>query len=218
MKKIVLCISIVSCHLGFISCAQKQTDSKHVTSEKPIMQNVNSIDTATFAAGCFWCVEAQFQLLEGVISVESGFMGGTVKNPSYKEVCNGTTGHAEVCRITYDTSKISYDEMLAAFWKTHDPTQLNRQGNDIGTQYRSAIFYYDEKQKALAEKYKTELNASEAWSKPVVTEISAASTFYKADTDHQNYFNDNGDQPYCQYVIQPKVEKFKEVFKGKLKP
>jgi len=175
------------------------------------------MDTATFGAGCFWCVEAQFQLLDGVISVTSGFSGGTVKNPSYKEVCNGTTGHAEVCQIVYDSSKISYDELLAAFWQTHDPTQLNRQGNDIGTQYRSVIYYHNEKQKELAEKYKRELNASGAWSKPIVTEISPAGPFYKAEDYHQDYFKENGEQSYCQFVIQPKVDKFKKVFKDKLK-
>ncbi|MFL5763441.1 MAG: peptide-methionine (S)-S-oxide reductase MsrA [Bacteroidia bacterium] len=180
--------------------------------------NISSpTDTATFGAGCFWCVEAQFQLLDGVLKVESGFEGGTVKNPAYREVCNGTTGHAEVCRITYDPSKISYDELLAAFWQSHDPTQLNRQGNDIGTQYRSVIFYHNEKQKELAEKYKKELNDSGAWGKPVVTEISPAAPFYKAEDYHQNYYNGNGEQPYCQFVIQPKIDKFRKVFKDKLK-
>ena len=174
-------------------------------------------DTATFGAGCFWCVEAQFQLLEGVISVQSGFSGGTMKNPSYEDVCTGQTGHAEVCHIVYDPAVISYDEMLAAFWKTHDPTQLNRQGNDKGTQYRSVIFYHNENQKMLAEKYKKELNVSGAWDKPLVTEISPFTVFYKAENYHQDYYNQNGSQGYCQYVIQPKVEKFKEVFKGKLK-
>ncbi len=175
------------------------------------------MDTATFGAGCFWCVEAQFQLLDGVISVASGYMGGSIKNPSYKEVCTGSTGHAEVIQVVYDPSKLSYDELLAAFWQSHDPTQLNRQGNDVGTQYRSVIFYHTEKQKELAEKYKNELNASKAWDKPIVTEISPAVTFYKAEGYHQNYFNENGSQSYCQYVIQPKVEKFKKVFKDKLK-
>ena len=174
-------------------------------------------DTATFGAGCFWCVEAQFQLLEGVISVQSGFSGGSMKNPSYEDVCSGQTGHAEVCHIVYDPAVISYDEMLAAFWKTHDPTQLNRQGSDKGTQYRSVILYHNENQKMLAEKYKKELNASGAWDKPIVTEISPFTIFYKAENYHQNYYNQNGSQGYCQYVIQPKVDKFKEVFKGKLK-
>jgi len=175
------------------------------------------MDTATFGAGCFWCVEAQFLLLEGVISVESGFEGGHIKNPAYKEVCNGTTGHAEVCRIVYNDTIISYDELLAAFWQTHDPTQLNRQGNDMGTQYRSVIFYHNEEQKQLAEKYKAELNKSGAWDKPVVTEISPASTFYKAEDYHQDYYSQNGEASYCQFVIQPKVEKFKKVFEKKLK-
>ena len=204
------------------SCAQQNKEvpkmETQANSTKTTTTNSNSkLDTATFGAGCFWCVEAQFQLLDGVISVESGFSGGTVKNPSYEEVCTGETGHAEVCNIVYDPSKISYDELLAAFWKTHDPTQLNRQGNDVGTQYRSVIFYHDDNQKMLAEKYKKELNASGAWSKPIVTEISPFKAFYKAENYHQNYYNNNGEQPYCHYVIQPKVDKFKAVFKDKLK-
>ncbi|MDQ3110551.1 MAG: peptide-methionine (S)-S-oxide reductase MsrA [Bacteroidota bacterium] len=176
-----------------------------------------NLDTATFGAGCFWCVEAQFQMLDGVVSVVSGFSGGTVKNPAYREVCDGTTGHAEVCQIVYDTTKISYDEMLEAFWHTHDPTQLNRQGNDVGTQYRSVIYYHNEEQKKKAEFYKQQMNEKNTWGKPVVTEISAASTFYKAEDYHQNYYNQNGNEGYCQYVVRPKVEKFKEVFKDKLK-
>ncbi len=177
----------------------------------------SKFDTATFGAGCFWCVEAQFQMLDGVESVKSGFSGGHVKNPSYREVCDGTTGHAEVCQIVYDTSKLSYKDMLEAFWKTHDPTQLNRQGNDVGTQYRSVIFYHNDEQKKLAEEYKKKLNESGAYDGPVVTEISPYSTFYKAEDYHQNYFNENGDVPYCRFVVQPKVEKFREVFKDKLK-
>lgn len=175
------------------------------------------MDTAIFGAGCFWCVEAQFQLLNGVESVTSGFSGGTIKNPSYKEVCNGTTGHAEVCKIVFDPAKISFEEMLAAFWKSHDPTQLNRQGNDRGTQYRSVIFYTDEKQKQLAEKYKKELDASGAWDKPVVTEISPFTDFYKAEDYHNNYFNLHAEESYCRFVVGPKVEKFKKVFKESLK-
>ena len=175
------------------------------------------MDTATFGAGCFWCVEAQFQLLDGVLSVTSGFSGGTVKNPSYKEVCTGATGHAEVCNVVYDPTKITFDKLLEAFWQTHDPTQLNRQGNDVGTQYRSVVFYHNEHQRELAEKYKKELNASGAWDKPIVTEISPFTVFYKAEDYHQNYFNENGQEPYCHYVIQPKVEKFKKVFKANLK-
>ena len=155
--------------------------------------------------------------IDGVQTVKSGFSGGSVKNPSYKEVCAGTTGHAEVCQIVYDPAKISYDELLAIFWKTHDPTQVNGQGNDHGTQYRSVIFYENASQKQLAEKYKKELIASGAWDKPVVTEISPLTVFYPAEDYHQNYYNQNGKESYCQYVIQPKVEKFKKVFEGKLK-
>ncbi|PLK46421.1 peptide-methionine (S)-S-oxide reductase [Emticicia sp. TH156] len=171
---------------------------------------------ATFGAGCFWCVEAVFQRLEGVIKVESGYMGGTTKNPTYKEVCTGTTGHVEVTRITYDPKKISYEELLEVFWKTHDPTTLNRQGNDIGTQYRSVVFYHDNTQKALAEKYKTELNAAGIFNAPIVTAIEPEKDFYIAEDYHQNYFNENGSQPYCQLVVRPKVEKFEKVFKDKL--
>ncbi len=219
MKKIFLFLTVVSFGTGFTSCAQKRTDyvANKSKPQTTTIKNTGTMDTATFAAGCFWCVEAQFQLLDGVISVESGFTGGTVKNPAYREVCNGTTGHAEACNIVYDNTKISYDELLAAFWQVHDPTQLNRQGNDVGTQYRSAIFYHNEKQKELAEKYKKELNASGAWDKPVVTEISPYTVFYKAEDYHQNYYNQNGEEPYCHFVIQPKVEKFRKVFKDKLK-
>lgn len=218
MKRLFLLILAVSGSQTFKSCAQKRTDyagNKSTYQENTL--TTKNMEIATFGAGCFWCVEAQFQLLDGVISVQSGFEGGAVKNPSYKEVCNGTTGHAEVCQVAYDPTKISYDELLAAFWKSHDPTQLNRQGNDIGTQYRSVIFYHNEKQKELAEKYKKELTDSKVWDKPVVTEISPASTFYKAEDYHNNYYNQNGSESYCQFVIQPKVEKFKKVFKDKLK-
>ena len=179
--------------------------------------STSHLDTATFGAGCYWCVEAQFQLLDGVVSVTSGFAGGTVKNPSYKEVCTGSTGHAEVCQIVYDPTKLSYADMLEAFWSSHDPTQLNRQGNDVGTQYRSVIFYHNEQQHQEAELYKEKLDASGAYDHPVVTEISPYTVFYKAEDYHQNYFNQNGDAPYCSFVIKPKVDKFKKVFKNKLK-
>jgi peptide-methionine (S)-S-oxide reductase len=221
MKKLIVFFILCYTNSVMISCSQHQNNSEMIASknqnEEIATTSTQALDTATVGAGCFWCVEAQFQMLEGVVSVTSGFSGGTIKNPSYKEVCMGTTGHAEVCQIVYDPSKISYDEILAAFWQTHDPTQLNRQGNDIGTQYRSVIYYHNEKQKELAEKYKKELNASGAWPNPIVTEISPAGPFYKAEDYHQNYFNENGDQPYCQYVIQPKIEKFKKVFANKLK-
>ena len=174
-------------------------------------------DTATFGNGCFWCTEAIFQQLEGVEKVESGYSGGHIANPSYKEVCTGNTGHAEALRIVYDPKKISFDELLEVFWQTHDPTTLNRQGNDIGTQYRSVIFYHNNEQKQKAEKYKVELDKSGAFNNPIVTEIVPAQTFYKAEDYHQNYYKENGSQPYCQFVIRPKVEKFQKVFKNKLK-
>ena len=172
---------------------------------------------ATFGAGCFWCVEAVFQQLEGVLSVESGYCGGDVENPTYQQICSGTTGHAEVCRIRFDPSKITFDEMLKVFWETHDPTTLNRQGNDEGTQYRSVIFYHDKEQKALAEQRKKQLDAAGAWPDPIVTEISPVAPFYKAEKYHQNYYNDNPTQGYCQYVIRPKVDKVRSVFKDRLK-
>lgn len=177
----------------------------------------NRTDTATFGAGCFWCVEAQLMELNGVLEVQSGYSGGHVKNPSYREVCTGTTGHAEVVRVVFNPSILSYDELLAAFWQSHDPTQLNRQGNDVGTQYRSVIFYYSEQQKEIAEKYKAKLNQEKVYDDPVVTEISPMGDFYKAEDYHQNYYNENSNQGYCQFVIAPKLEKFRKVFKDKLK-
>jgi len=174
-------------------------------------------DTATFGAGCFWCVEAVFQNLKGVQSVVSGYAGGTVRNPTYEDVCSGQTGHAEACQIAYDPAVISYPELLEAFWKSHDPTTLNRQGNDVGTQYRSAIFYHNEEQKKLAEHYKKQLDSSGAFDAPIVTQIVPFTNFYKAEDYHQNYFNEHGSQPYCVFVIRPKVEKFKKAFKDKLK-
>lgn len=184
---------------------------------KTEIQSDSTVQTATFGAGCFWCVEAIFQRLEGVLSVKSGYSGGNVKNPSYKEVCNGTTGHAEVIQLTYDKSKISFDELLEVFWKTHDPTTMNRQGNDVGTQYRSAVFYHNEEQKQIAEGYKKKLNEAKAYPNPIITEIVPFTNYYPAEDYHQNYFNQNGNQGYCQYVIQPKLEKFEKVFKDKLK-
>lgn len=193
--------------------------SNTIKNDKQMEINANGIetDTATFAAGCFWCVEAVFQELKGVLSVTSGYTGGKIKNPSYREVCSGLTGHAEACQIIYDPKVISYDELLEAFWGSHDPTTLNRQGADQGTQYRSAIFYHNDQQKQLAETYKAKLNSEKAFDKPVVTEISPAGAFYKAEDYHQNYFNENGNAPYCTFVIVPKLEKFRKVFKDKLK-
>lgn len=186
-------------------------------SDKTAVNQDSGTDTATFGAGCFWCVEAIFQRLEGVLSVKSGYAGGFVKNPSYKEVCNGTTGHAEVIQLTYDKSKISFDELLEVFWKTHDPTTPDRQGNDVGPQYRSVIFYHNEEQRQKAESYKKKLNEEKVYPNPIITEIAPFSNYYAAEDYHQNYFNQNKSQGYCQYVIQPKLDKFQKVFKDKLK-
>lgn len=175
------------------------------------------MEKATFGSGCFWCTEAMFQRLNGVFNVKSGYAGGITKNPTYKEVCSGTTGHAEVIQFEYDPNVISYEELLEVFWKTHDPTTPNRQGNDVGTQYRSVVFYHNDGQKELAEGYKQKLTEAEIWSDPIVTEISALNdNFYPAETDHDNYFNDHTNQPYCALVVAPKVEKFKKVFAEKL--
>jgi peptide-methionine (S)-S-oxide reductase len=172
---------------------------------------------ATFGGGCFWCVEAVFQRLKGVESVVSGYSGGHVKNPDYRQVCNGDTGHAEVIQITYDPRRISYDELLEVFWKTHDPTTPNQQGNDYGPQYRSVVFYHDDEQRKLAEHYKEELDASGAFRRPIVTEISPFTEFYPAEDYHQQYFELNPEQMYCRMVIAPKVDKFQKVFRDKLK-
>lgn len=175
-------------------------------------------DTAIFGAGCFWCVEAIFQRLEGVISVQSGYAGGKIKNPTYKDVCSGLTGHAEVVLISFNPKLIGYEELLEIFWKTHDPTTLNRQGADVGSQYRSVIFYMTEEQQKKAIYYKEKLNTEAVYPKPVITEISPFNgEFYPAEDYHQNYFNQNSNQPYCKIVIVPKLEKFENIFSKKLK-
>jgi peptide-methionine (S)-S-oxide reductase len=180
-------------------------------------KNLN-IETATLGAGCFWCVEAVFQRLEGVIEVESGYSGGHVKNPTYEQVCTKTTGHVEVARLTFDPKKISFDEILEVFWKIHDPTTKDKQGNDVGPQYRSVIFYHSAEQKAIAEKSKAKVEKSKLYPNPIVTEINPLMNYYKAENYHQNYFNRVGSQnPYCNFVVAPKVEKFKKEFGDKLK-
>ena len=177
----------------------------------------NKNEVAILGAGCFWCVEAVFEELNGVISVESGYMGGHVENPTYREVCTGTTGHAEVAKVTFDPAVVSFKEVLEVFWQTHDPTTLNRQGADVGTQYRSAVFYLTDEQKETAEFYKKKLAESGAFSAPIVTEITKSSTYYPAEDYHQNYYSLNPNQGYCQYVIRPKLEKFRKAFADKLK-
>ena len=174
------------------------------------------METTTLAAGCFWCVEAVFQQLKGVASVVSGYTGGHTENPTYNDVLTGKTGHAEACQIEYDPEQITFEDILEVFFETHDPTTLDRQGNDIGTQYRSAIFYHSDTQKDEAERFKARIDARGTWKSPVVTEIVPFTKFYQAEDYHQNYFRNNPNQQYCRYVIQPKLDKFEKVFKLKL--
>jgi peptide-methionine (S)-S-oxide reductase len=174
-------------------------------------------EIATLAGGCFWCLEAVFDDMKGVESVESGYMGGKTENPTYKEICSGQTGHAEVVRLTFDPSTVSFREILEVFFVIHDPTTLNRQGNDVGTQYRSAVFYHSPEQKSAAEQVIANLNSARIYDDPIVTEVAAASKFYVAENYHQEYYRRNPAQPYCAYVVRPKVAKFRKHFLEKLK-
>ena len=211
--------------LGLFGCdsgASSKTASSKVTkpsaaTTSPTTPAPAETSVATFGSGCFWCTEAVFQQLKGVEKVVSGYSGGTVKNPKYGQVCEGTTGHAEVIQVTFDPRVVSYADLLEVFWKTHDPTTLNRQGPDFGTQYRSVVFYHDEEQKKLAQHYKEKLEAEHIFDKPIVTEIVPFKEFYPAELYHQNYFATNPKDGYCQAVLQPKLEKFKKVFHDKLK-
>lgn len=183
-----------------------------------LINSIDKVDTATFGTGCFWCTEAIFEQMKGVLKVTSGYTGGHVKNPTYKEVCSGETGHAECVQVLYEPNKVSFDELLQVFFEVHDPTSLNRQGADVGTQYRSAIFYHSTEQKEKAEYYKNELNRNGAFDKPVVTEIAPLEKFYAAEDYHQEYYENNKNtNPYCSVVIRPKLEKFQKVFSKKLK-
>jgi peptide-methionine (S)-S-oxide reductase len=199
------------------SCAQQPDKTKTTTTDNSKKTMTTKTETITFGSGCFWCTEAIFQQLTGVISATSGYSGGKTENPTYKDVCSGNTGHAEVVQVVFDPSKVTIPELLEVFWKTHDPTTLNKQGADVGTQYRSAIFYHTPEQKKIAEEYKKKLDASGAYDKPIVTEIAPFTKFYKAENYHMNYYNQHGSEPYCQFVIQPKIDKFKKVFGDKIK-
>jgi peptide-methionine (S)-S-oxide reductase len=205
---------VLSFCMVLVSCAQSNKKSQQINQGN---MSANGKEIATFGAGCFWCVEAVFQQMDGVEKVVSGYTGGQIANPTYKEVCSGLTGHAEVCQVTYDPKKVSFEELLEVFWKTHDPTTINRQGNDVGTQYRSSIFYHNDNQRLVAEKIKQELDASGAFNNPITTEIAPIAPFYVAEDYHQNYYNQNGNQPYCSFVIRPKLEKFHKVFQDKVK-
>ena len=199
MKTIGICLAL-GLVLGTIASGAAQTNNMEKTT--------HPTETATLGGGCFWCTEAIFQMLPGVKSVASGYAGGTTENPSYKEVCTGNTGHAEVIQVTYDPQVVSYEKILETFWDAHDPTTLNRQGHDAGTQYRSIILYNNEAQKVAAEKSKAE--AQKHFSNPIVTQIVPLKKFYKAEGYHQDYYRSNPDQPYCRFVIRPKVEKFEQ--------
>jgi methionine-S-sulfoxide reductase len=191
--------------------------NKEVSGQPLNSSAMSNTEVATLGGGCYWCLEAIFQRLDGVLKVESGFSGGQLKNPSYREVCSGLTGHAEVIQVSFDTAKVSFAEILKVFFEMHDPTTLNRQGADVGTQYRSAIFYHSDAQKQTATEIMQALTAEKVYDDPIVTEVAPFKEFYKAEAYHQNYFNENGSQPYCRFVIQPKVEKFEKVFKDRLK-
>ena len=212
------------CFLGFALAASITVASVAVAQEVAAPSGEKSsgvskqreMDKATFGGGCFWCVEAVFENVKGVKDVVSGYEGGRLRNPNYKQVCTGRTGHAEVCEITYDPSEVTFKELLEIFWKTHDPTTLNQQGADIGTQYRSVVFYHDAEQKEIAELYKKKLDQSGAFPNRIVTEISKATDFYPAEEYHQDYYRNNPNAGYCAAVVRPKVEKFKQAFADKL--
>ncbi len=215
LKMISWLLSTVISAFSLSSCAEHKSQDNIMSEDRTAV--AVKTDTATFATGCFWCTEAIFQRLKGVTKVISGYSGGHVANPTYEEVCTGTTGHAEACQVVYDPQQVSFDELLKVFWKTHDPTTLNRQGNDVGTQYRSVVFYHNDFQKERAEHFKQLLDSSKIYNSPVVTAIEPYTNFYSAEDYHQNYYNSNPNQMYCRLVIQPKVEKFEKVFKDELK-
>ncbi|MCB0739058.1 MAG: peptide-methionine (S)-S-oxide reductase MsrA [Bacteroidetes bacterium] len=212
-------ITLFATAFALAACSQTSTNKKLtlIDSLKSQLTDTSQLDTATLGAGCFWCVEAVFQRIEGVKSVKSGYTGGNIKNPSYREICTGRTGHAEVAQLVYDTKVISYAELLEVFLVSHDPTQLNRQGNDVGTQYRSSIFTHSEKQQRIAEAAIAAADSSGLWNDKIVTTIEPIGAFYVAEDYHQNYYNDNPNQGYCTYIIAPKIEKVKKLFKDKLK-
>jgi peptide-methionine (S)-S-oxide reductase len=226
VNKLILSIFVLLQSIGLQSCGQSNNTQEKkllaIKETKKIDMQTETIVNDTTASivlggGCFWCVEAQYLMLDGVQKVESGYAGGNSENPTYKEVCTGLTNHAEVVKITYDPRKLSFDDILYAFWQSHDPTTLNRQGNDEGTQYRSVVFYSTEEEKQKTEAYIKKLNEEKAFDNPVVTQVAPLTKFYIAEDYHQNYYNNNKTQGYCMFVVGPKVEKFKKIFKDKLK-
>jgi peptide-methionine (S)-S-oxide reductase len=218
MKKIILNFKTIILLVISIAILGIQTEEQTNKDNFKLKKGtVSKLEKATFGSGCFWCTEAVFERVKGVNEVESGYAGGTITNPTYEQVCSGTTGSAEVIQISYDPDIITYDELLEIFWKTHDPTTLNRQGNDVGTQYRSVIFYHNDEQKKKAEEYKKALDESGSWDDPIVTSIESYNNYSKAEVYHQDYYENNPNQGYCSFVIGPKIEKFEKVFKEKLK-
>ncbi len=215
MRLLFLLMSGVMLQSACLQATDSKTNQTQLFTDS--VDSLAGVDTATFAGGCFWCTEAQFQQLAGVDTVISGYTGGNVAHPTYKQVTSGRTGHAEAINVVYRPAEISYDELLEAFFIAHDPTQLNRQGNDIGTQYRSAIFYHDDAEKEKAEYYIRRLTEEKVYDGAIVTKLEPYGDFYIAEDYHQNYYNLNPQQAYCQYVIVPKLEKFKKVFKERLK-
>ncbi len=203
--------------IGFVAFFYGCSQANQPIQIKKSMSNTEVNDTITLGGGCYWCVEAVYEKLDGVGEVVSGYTGGKVENPTYRQVCTGTTGHAEVVQITFDSTKTSVEEILKVFFTVHDPTTLNRQGADVGTQYRSVIYYHNENQRRTAELIIKELNKEKVYPDPIVTEVSPASIFYRAEDYHQDYYENNKDQGYCRLVIQPKLEKFEKVFSDRLK-
>ena len=212
MGKLVLSLILL------VSCQAKEKKYTVQEFKEPIKMEIQrGKEVATFAGGCFWCTEAIFQEIKGVEKVTSGYIGGKTKNPTYREVCSGETGHAEAIQITFDPTQVAYEDLLEVFFGTHDPTTLNRQGADVGTQYRSEIFYYSEAQKMKAENYIKFIEKEQLYSKPIVTKVSPATEFYPAEDYHQDYYSQNSQQGYCQMVIAPKLEKLRKYYQSKLK-
>jgi peptide-methionine (S)-S-oxide reductase len=214
MKK---AIHLILASLFFLTACGQQKSKKQLPSTPISKSKSMHTEIITLGNGCFWCTEAIFQQVKGVTKVTSGYSGGHVENPTYEEVFEKTTGHAEVLQVEFDTTQVTIDEILEIFWQTHDPTTLNRQGNDVGPQYRSIIFYSNAHQKERAEFFKKKLDESGAFGNPIVTAIEPYTNFYVAENYHQDYYNKNGNQPYCYFVIRPKLEKFEKAFKDKMK-
>lgn len=216
--KIVIPLSFFSFCFANVSCVAKDNSIADMNKNNNIqVENTTGMEIATFAGGCFWCTEAIFLEIDGVEKVVSGYIGGKTLNPTYKDICTGETGHAEAIQITFNPKKVSYEDLLEVFFGTHDPTTLNRQGADVGTQYRSEIFYHSEAQKDKAEKYISFISREKLYDKEIVTKVSMATIFYPAEEYHQNYYNQNAEQGYCQMVIAPKLEKLRKYYKSKLK-